>query len=585
MTTRWFRKRLNPNPPPSFQAPTNVALTNTGVLTSAVVGDVVGLISSVDADAGDTVTYTLQSNPGSKFSITGTQLKVAASLSAGTITITIRATDSHALTTDQNFDIVVTSAAAQTIDTAEAEILAAFTNAFSGWGAVSAWDTTTTVTTAAELQTAITAATTSGNVTKKTKIICDWDGISSTGADIFIKGLSARTDGLYDNGGALYIVANTGRTPALGDQVRNLSIRGVHWKGIGFARRANGARQDLVYQVTLENNTTFPALPVVMFEACIWGVGYWLPAQPVTEWCKSCKVTNDAPADVYFKDCVFNGVYDGPTGAVRLLRIYNCDFRQVINICSSNLSHTLKSPNYISYNWIERNTYRDHYLDATSVTHSDMFQTGATADHHLGYRNLYRKNIEHQSHIGDVAGNTGSTQGWFNSNYMSADNQFVCRDNLMCYTSISGFTWFSPLNTRQSYCDRTTFMRAGAISASKDTNQKISVDDTSTPAPPAGVWLTITNSIYAAISDTGGHASATGGVICDARNTSTVTDASQRPEAIFTNGASNFVRTAGKLSYTVANETGTRAQFVAAMWALFQPVTSGKGCPDPTGWF
>jgi hypothetical protein len=45
--------------------------------------------------------------------------------------------------------------------------------------------------------------------------------------------------------------------------------------------------------------------------------------------------------------------------------------------------------------------------------------------------------------------------------------------------------------------------------------------------------------------------------------------------------------TAGKLSYAVPNETGTRAQFAAGLWTLWAPKAAhaGKGCPDWTTWF
>lgn len=468
------------------------------------------------------------------------------------------------------------------IDVAEAEIIAAFSSAFGGWGAISAWDVTTVCTTAAELQTAITTATGTDNVAVKTKLICDWDGVSTKGSILTCR-TTAAPGGLWENGGALYIVANTGRTPAIGDQVNLTGVRGVHWKNIGFAKRAEGGVQDNIRAVLIENTSTRPARVVAMFEACIWGTHYWEPAQPVTEYVKAVTCGGAAAEDVYFKDCVFDGCFDVATGTFRYLRVYNCDFTNTIGDQIDNFGHDAVAWDsdlaYYSYMWVERCTMRAS-IGVPGVTglHKDGIQTGTSADGHFGYRALYRKNIIHMDET-----DSGAGQGYYNDDALTANNQFVFRDSIVCVSAPNCVTWFSPAATRQSYFDRLTLMRCGVVVAGNDS--AINVNAYTIGSPPSGVWCVMTNCIRSALVDTGSHVTETGGVICSPRNTSIVTDSAERPEAVFISGASNFVRTAGKLSYTVANETGTRAQFVAGMWALFEPVTAGKGCPDPRSWF
>ena len=99
-------------------------------------GTVVGALSALDPDAGDTATFTLTGNAGGRFAIIGGNLVVAGSLdyeTAQSHQVTVRVTDSAGHTYDETFTIGVTDVAGVTssddantnslVGTAEADTL------------------------------------------------------------------------------------------------------------------------------------------------------------------------------------------------------------------------------------------------------------------------------------------------------------------------------------------------------------------------------------------------------------------------------------------------------------------------------
>lgn len=82
-------------------------LSASTISDTASVGDVIGLLSVTGGTGSYTFTFT--SNPGSLFSITTNQLKVAASLTAGSDAITIKADNGAGSVITQPFLITVTS--------------------------------------------------------------------------------------------------------------------------------------------------------------------------------------------------------------------------------------------------------------------------------------------------------------------------------------------------------------------------------------------------------------------------------------------------------------------------------------------
>lgn len=94
-----------------------VALSNATVTDAAAIGATVGTLS-VTGGSGS-YSYALTSNPGSLFAISGSSLKVASSLAAGTVPIAIQATGGTPSPVTTNFFIVVTASAAVTTTSGE----------------------------------------------------------------------------------------------------------------------------------------------------------------------------------------------------------------------------------------------------------------------------------------------------------------------------------------------------------------------------------------------------------------------------------------------------------------------------------
>ena len=93
------------------EAPTDIAIDNTTVAENSANGTIVGALSSVDQDAGDTATYSLVDDAGGLFAISGGNLVVAGPLDYETATshsVTVRVTDGANNTYDETFSIDVT---------------------------------------------------------------------------------------------------------------------------------------------------------------------------------------------------------------------------------------------------------------------------------------------------------------------------------------------------------------------------------------------------------------------------------------------------------------------------------------------
>jgi hypothetical protein len=91
------------------EAPT--AISGSTVAATSVVGTVIGALSGVDPDAGDTATFTLLDNDGGLFAVSGGNLVVAGSLTgvtAATQNVTVRDTDAGGLTFDKVLALTVT---------------------------------------------------------------------------------------------------------------------------------------------------------------------------------------------------------------------------------------------------------------------------------------------------------------------------------------------------------------------------------------------------------------------------------------------------------------------------------------------
>jgi hypothetical protein len=95
------------------EAPRDIVLSGATVAENSPTGTLVGMLSSVDTDAGDTFTYTLLDSAGGRFKLEGNQVVVDDNTwldyeTASSLTILVRSTDSYHLSLDKLLTIEVT---------------------------------------------------------------------------------------------------------------------------------------------------------------------------------------------------------------------------------------------------------------------------------------------------------------------------------------------------------------------------------------------------------------------------------------------------------------------------------------------
>lgn len=93
-------------------APTDIVLSNKIIAENTAVGTVIGNLTSIDPNAGDTFSYGLVNDAGGKFAITGNSLVVNGNLdyeAQNSYTISIKSTDAGGLSVTKDFVINVTN--------------------------------------------------------------------------------------------------------------------------------------------------------------------------------------------------------------------------------------------------------------------------------------------------------------------------------------------------------------------------------------------------------------------------------------------------------------------------------------------
>jgi hypothetical protein len=399
-----------------------------------------------------------------------------------------------------------------------------------------------------------------------------------------------------DNGGGIYVVAASGRRPSLANQVNLNGMRGIHFDGIGFSRQLLGIeRAETAYGAYIASNATYPARPVVLFSNCHFGARIADANLPWTQWVSAIG-TAGLPDYVGLLGCRFNGHQSIAKLAVRHCRIDGCDFQGNIQDAIDLFGHTVQS-GYYAYAWVSRCTFRNIADELGNRSeHMDAIQTGTSRDQHLGYRCLYTDLIIHsgRSYAGDP-GLGGGTQGFYNDDHLTADNQFVVRRCITLVSAPHGFAFFSPRASRPSFIDQCTFMRAGRVPSNMPGDVNPAQDfavGISGVAPAGGPWLFVTRSIGMDLRSNKADGSRIELVTVDARSNAGI-PAGHRPEAVFkgrdfSRGGAAANGIAGKFGYLLPNERGTQAQFVADIWANFEPAGgfAGSGLPDPRplGW-
>lgn len=103
---------------PDHQAPSDIILSSTTVVTGAAVGTVIGQLQADDMDAADTFTWAITADPDSKFQLVGNELTTSAAVTyPNSHSVTIQATDSFGLASSETFSISVVQTAADLNDT------------------------------------------------------------------------------------------------------------------------------------------------------------------------------------------------------------------------------------------------------------------------------------------------------------------------------------------------------------------------------------------------------------------------------------------------------------------------------------
>jgi hypothetical protein len=103
-------ERGTAGPPPVNQGPTNVLLSGGSVAENSANGALVGTLSAVDPNSGDSHSFTLLNDAGGRFAIAGNRLVVAGGLNyeaATSHTVVVRATDAGGLSFDKTLTINV----------------------------------------------------------------------------------------------------------------------------------------------------------------------------------------------------------------------------------------------------------------------------------------------------------------------------------------------------------------------------------------------------------------------------------------------------------------------------------------------
>lgn len=482
-----------------------------------------------------------------------------------------------------------------TIDQAQADIAGPVTTAAAWYDAVRTPTTEVTVTNADQFQAAIDqmldTRTNAQALAADQRILCAWNGPSMLSGGIAARvtvGAKTLATGHMDAGGSLVVAAAPGYAPDFANQVY-VSGRGIKFQGIGFTRKALATENaEALSTVTLVRSGTYPVVSNVAFENCAFGSRRLVAQAADAAWINGIATSGHVSDFVSLKNCSFIGQQNAAKIVAKALRIDGCDFQAVLQDCVALYGHTFEA-DYYAHAWVSRTTFRNAPDDwASRSAHSDTIQTGTSADRHLGYRLLVTDVFSHlgRPYAGEP-GKGGGTQGVYNDDHLTADNQFVIRRSAFLVTAPHGFSYFSPRASRPSFVDQSVFTRAGRVPsafAPDVTSQDFAIGITGSE-PATGPWLLVTDTVAKNMMTSGSIEVAS----VDPRLANLIA-AGERPEAIFAGrdfgrGVAAVNGLPGKFGYNLPNEGGSQSRFVGDLWANFQSQGSyaAKGLPNPTG--
>jgi hypothetical protein len=96
------------------EAPIAISLTNTSTAENSISGTVIGQLSTLDPDQGDTQQYSLTDSAGDRFELIGNTLRVKAGAvldfeTTPSLSVEVKSTDAGGLSTTQRFAIALTN--------------------------------------------------------------------------------------------------------------------------------------------------------------------------------------------------------------------------------------------------------------------------------------------------------------------------------------------------------------------------------------------------------------------------------------------------------------------------------------------
>lgn len=482
-----------------------------------------------------------------------------------------------------------------TIDQAQADIAGPVASAASWFEAVRAPTAEVTVTSADQFQAAVVqffdTRSNAQALAANQRILCAWNGPSMLSDGIAARvtvGAKTLASGHMDAGGSLVVAAAPGYAPDFANQVY-VAGRGIKFQGIGFTRKALATENaEAMSAVILLRSGTYPVTSNVAFENCAFGSRSLTAQAADAAWVNGIATSGHVSDFVSLKNCSFIGQQNAAKIVAKALHVDGCDFQGVLQDCIALYGHTFET-DYHAHAWVSRSTFRNGPDEwAARSAHSDTIQTGTSADRHLGYRLLVTDSFSHlaRSYAGEP-GKGGGSQGIYNDDHTTADNQFVVRRSIFLVTAPHGFRYYSPRASRPSFVDQSVFTRAGRVPsafAPDVTSQDFAVGITGSE-PANGPWLLVTDTVAKDIMSSGSIEVAS----VDPRVANLIA-AGERPETIFAGrdfgrGVAAVNGLAGKFGYSLPNEDGTQSRFVGDLWANFQPQGShaGKGPPNPTG--
>lgn len=416
---------------------------------------------------------------------------------------------------------------------------------------------------------------------------------------------------------------------------RMVTVAPTGWSGgtgSGFAATAtlqgSGGNPRDTANIVVNRSASFPLMSVVTIKGCSIGPGY--KTSPGTDpVLYPTAVQAQAIEQLYFEDNRIKGYQTGLNlNTIRRVKAHRNDFQQGIGdtgiltntatatAYGTNTAYEYFYPDKLVYSWIRRNTARN-LVDQCGLTnaqgedmrldqeHTDgIFQNGTAADTG-GYKSLiefsvfYGKRETYQDRNStNPAGSTSPTlrvAGGTQGTYMDDSSFNIDLVTHACFSLTNSPSSFLAYNGK-AFIERNHGLRAGkqppnAVVGTDGFNYSYDLDAiiyTRQKKGQTGADHTLKDNIMGTIQSTSNATydpattlNATGNVTANPRASAV---AGEAYGDVFVGSFATDAQ--GRMSYAGINETGTVAQFLASIWAQFEPkgAAVGKGATNPATW-